>query len=219
MCAFSSHVTLHTCTLFDYILLYVCLCRVIRFPNMFRNVRACTIVCLVLREGCSRRLPWLLLGFTTFGESAVMIDGLGRRMKPPFWSRGLWSDSAVRSAVWPPIWNRRFIPDAFIILGLCSAVYSAVSKPPNETAVFSHVLRMNSVVMIGGLAAEWNRRIRYFRSVSFSGSILRSDSAAPTAELNRRLSVFRGNLVFSHALFLMTIYIILSHFSNLVLWF
>ena len=207
-----SHV--HLCVLY----LVVCLCMVIRVPLMFGNVRACTYVCLVLREDRSWCLPWLSPWIHHFWWICGLIGGPGRRMKPPFWTRGLWSDSAVKSAVWPPIWNRGFTPDAFIFLGLCSAVYSAVSKPPNETAVFSPVLRMNSAVMIRGLAAEWNRRIRYFRSVSFSGSILRSHSAAMTAEWNRRLSVSRGNFVFSHALFLMHINIILSLFSDLVPW-
>ena len=50
----------------------------------------------------------------------------GRRMKPSFWTRGLWSDSAVRSVAPTTDSKPPFIPDAFIFLGFSSAVYSAV---------------------------------------------------------------------------------------------
>ena len=155
------------------------MCLVIRFPNMFGNVRACTIMCLVLREDRSWRMPLASPWFHQFWWIGGYDRRPGRRIE-------------TADQTW-----------CIYYLGSDSAVWSAVTKPPNETAVFSPVLRMNSAVMICGLAAEWNRRFRYFRSVSFSGSILRSHSAAPTAEWNRRLCVSRAKLSFHMPCFLM----------------
>ena len=95
----------------------------------------------------------------------------------------------LRSAVWPPNRNRRSD-----LMHLISRVWFCGLIGGYETAEWNRRLSPASLgtiptVLFCGLAAEWNRRIRYFRSVSFSGSIRRSDSAAPTAEWNRRLSV------------------------------
>ena len=83
LCAYSSHVTLHSSTLI-VISCYVFMCLVIRFPNMFGNIRACTIICLVLHEDRPRRMPLAsLLVSPHFGEMAVTIGGHDRRSKLP----------------------------------------------------------------------------------------------------------------------------------------
>ena len=80
---------------------------------MFGNVRACTLMHFVLRDDRRWSCPWLLLGFTIFGETAVLFSGL----------------AAVR--------NHRTRPDWKYLLGSKWRLWSAVLKTPNEVAVVS----------------------------------------------------------------------------------
>ena len=99
------------------------LCCVIRFPNMFGNVRACTDMCLVLREDRLRRMPLA----SPLVSPSLVKRRFDRRPLTAEWNRRLIPESSgtdlrLRSAVRPPNRNRRIRPDAFIILGFDSAV-------------------------------------------------------------------------------------------------
>ena len=140
-----------------------------------------------------RKRPRLHDNVLGFARRPHMENALGFSLVSP-----ILVNRRLRSAAWPPNRNRRSD-----LMHLLSRVCFCGLIGGYETAEWNPVLGMNSAVMIGGLAAEWNRRIRYFRSVSFSGSILRSHSAAPTAEWNRRLCVSRAKLSFHMPCFLM----------------
>ena len=143
-------------------------CGVIRVPLMFENVRACTYVCLVLREDRSWWLPWLSPWIHHFWWICGYDPRPGRGIRPPFWTRGLWSDSAVRSAAWPRIWNRRFTPDAFIISGCVlrfSPLFSgwilrlwSAAWPRNETAELDILGRfLSRAQFCGHIPRPWPR--------------------------------------------------------------
>ena len=101
LCAFSSHVT------FTHAPLCIVSCCVFVYGN------SCSVDVrkrprLHIRVLGFARRPLLVIALAFSLDSPLLVNlrfdrRPGRRMKPPFWTRGLWSDSAVRSAVWPPI--------------------------------------------------------------------------------------------------------------------
>ena len=109
---------------------------------MFGNVRACTLMHFVLRDDRRWRCPWLLLGFTIFGETAVPFGGL----------------AAVR--------NRRTRPDWKYLLGSKRRLWSAVLKTPNEVADVSLFSRDSFC----GLVLRSGRRMKP-QIVRFQGQI------------------------------------------------
>ena len=109
---------------------------------MFGNVRACTLMHFVLRDDRRWRCPWLLLGFTIFGETAVPFGGL----------------AAVR--------NRRTRPDWKYLLGSKRRLWSAVLKTPNEVVDVSLFSRDSFC----GLVLRSGRRMKP-QIVRFQGQI------------------------------------------------
>ena len=104
----------------------------------------------------------------------------------------------LRSAAWPLNRNRRSD-----LMHLLSRVWFCGLIGGYETAEWNRRFLPCSQDEFCGYDRRPGRRIRYFRSVSFSSSILRSHSAAPTAEWNRRLCVSRAKLSFHMPCFLM----------------
>ena len=148
--------------------------------------------------------PWLLLGFHLCWWSAVMIGGLTVEWNRCLSPRDLWINSTVTidghdcrsylidlisrfdSAVESTVTKPPFIPDRFNLSVWFSGWIGGYENAEWNRRCSPVLLGFNSAVMIGGLATDWNRR-----SVRF-----------------------RGILVFSHALFLMSINILLSHSLN-----
>ena len=130
---------------------YVILCRIIRFPILFENVRACTKCAWICAKTVYGECPWLLLL-----DSPLLVN---------------WR---LCSAVWPPNWNHRFRPDSS---GLIPRLRSAVVTAVHNWLIFS--LGIDSAVVIGGFViAEWNRRSSPVLSglhsaVTFCGYVLR----------------------------------------------
>ena len=173
---------MHPCVLY----LVVCLCMVIRVPLMFGNVRACTYVCLVLREDRSWWLPWLSPWIHHFWWICGYDPRPGRGIQPPFWTRGLWSNSAVSSAAWPQIWNRRFTPDAFIFSG-CVLRFNRRfrnrrMKPPFSPLFSGWILRLWSAAWPPNETAELDILGRFPSRVQFGGQILRPRPQNETAD-------------------------------------
>ena len=183
--------------------LVVCLCMVIRVPLMFENVRTCTYVCLVLREDRSWWLPWLSPWIHHFWWICGLIGGPGRRMKPPFWTRGLWSDSAVRSAVWPPIWNRRSYLMHLLfsgsVLRFTRRFRNRRMKPPFSPLFSGWILRLWSAAWPPNETAELDILGRFLSRAQFCGHILRPRPQNETADC----AFSRAKLSFHMPCFLM----------------
>ena len=125
-----SHVTLaHYC-------LYFCvfMCLVIRFQLLLGNVRACTLgayFCVMIAVG---ECPWLLPWFHQFWWNGGLVLRPGRGMKPPNMTRGFWSFSAVLIGGFQPPNETAVHTWHYLISRVETAVWSAVPKPPTETA-------------------------------------------------------------------------------------
>ena len=112
------------------------MCGVIRFPNMFGNVRACTDMCLVLREDRLRRMPLA----SPLVSPSLVKRRFDRRPWPP-------NETAV--------WFQKALD------WICG--YDRRSGRRIETAELD-LIHLISRVWFGGLiggheTAEWNRRL------------------------------------------------------------
>ena len=162
LCAFSSHITYHTCTSLIYVV--VCLCVLYFISRCCLETTALHRVCLFL----ARRSPLenalgFSLGFTKIGETAVWIGGLVAE------------------------WNRRSYLIDFISR-VNSAVWSTVPKPPNETAVVPLFVSGLFGGLIGG---RWPLNETTKVPLFLLGLIRRSHSPAwpPIETADRRVSL------------------------------
>ena len=149
MCVFSSHVTFHTCT----ILMYVVVCLYVShnsFPDFVRKRPRLHLECLVLREDRIWRMP-----LASPWDSLFVVN---RRFLSAAWPQNETAELVQKALAnfcgsdrrFPnAVRNRRSDLGDLIFLGLKRRSWSAVMKPPNETAevpLFSRepILRFSS---------------------------------------------------------------------------
>ena len=175
LCAFSSHVTfthaplcIVSCCVFVYG--YSCSVDVRKRPRLHIRVL-----------GFARR-PLLVIALAFSLDSPLLVNlrfdrRPCRRMKPPFWTRGLWSDSAVRSAVWPPIWNRRSYLMHLLfsgsVLRFTRRFRNRRMKPPFSPLFSGWILRLWSAAWPPNETAELDILGRFLSRAQFCGQILR----------------------------------------------
>ena len=139
----------------------MCLCN--SFPEICSETsaraRKCAWFCAKTAHG---ECPWLLLGFTNFGESAVTIGGLAAESKPP-----------IR-------------PDAFIISGLILRFVlrfrNRRMKPPFSPLFSGWILRLWSAAWPPNETAELDILGRFLSRAQFCGQILRPRPQNETAD-------------------------------------